>query len=825
MSEQTQDRRADTGGHPRPATGRASAWLPLRLAARFVAGGDLADRVRALLTVVAIALAVSVVLLSAAAFSALGQRDARLAALTPAYAISRSDPPSTSQPSPSLPELLQTPGRFFVDDQSQPYRGQPVTVVRIAPPAGSSAALPPPPGTISAPEPGQAVVSPALAALMATPAGTDLRARFPQTIVGSIGTDGLLDDDELRAYVGTTTSGFGPEGGSASELATGWGDYSIPLELYRGATLRILLLAGMVVVITPLLVLIGLLGRLGGPARERRLAALRLLGVPASTTRAVAAGEATLLGLAGAALAAVTFPLVSLVVRGIPLDGVPLSSRTLALPPAMLIGAALAVGLLTSVAGAVGSGGSTARQLARVRRGGDRAPRWWPGLLVLVAGLLLLGQGLTNGGLYANYRMLLTLCAGLALTLVSVALLAGPAVAAMGRVVRGRGPVSTLAAARITADPRARAGTVAGVGVVLAGAIALQAVLALVAADRTATSVSTAPAYRVYLKPTQPDLTVGDSARVVDELAAAPGAEQITGGFYLPGEFGDGSVTSTDGSIDRSETVEIMVAPCRAIPERPNCRDGDVYRVNTQFQDGASSADPPAGTVIRFAGDGGRASWTLPPVTATVEPDRLLRGNNLYNYLVTPGALGDLAALPAAAAAIDLRVFGPATPATADQLRAELGAQGWRVQVDSTAEATGERGNLLAVGRAGLAGTAGLTLLAALGGLLVLTFAQVNRNRRAVALALAAGVPRTVLRRSFVVEAAVSAAAVVPIATAVAYGLAAVLTKLGRPATDLPSIGVTAALALGATTVTVLAAWLAATLAVRTVDVTDLRTG
>lgn len=818
MSEQTQDRSPNTSEYPTRSPGPgARLLLPLRLASRFLWGGDLADRVRALLTVAAIALSVAVILLTLAAFSALSHRDERADALTPAYVSSPWNPIFSSEQMPSVAELLQPTGRFWVDVQEEPYRGQPVTLVTVAPPA-PAATIPPPPGFSVAPGPGEAVVSPALAELLATPAGADLRARLPQTIVGTLASDGLLDDGDLRAYVGIAT----PIDENKLELgyvATGWGDSSLPPELRPGATLRILLLTGIVVVITPLLVLIGLLGRLGGPARERRLSILRLLGAPSATTQAVAIGEATLLGLAGATVAAVAFPLITEVISGVPLDGVPLSPRTLTLSAPVLVLAALIVGAVTAVVGA-GRTGSTAPTTSR-QLGGYR-PRWWKGLVILVAGLLLLGLGLTNGGLYSNSRMLVTLCAGLALTLLSVALLAAPAVTAAAQLLRGRNPLTTLAAARISADPRARAATVAGVGVVLAGAIALQAVLALVSADRTATSESTAPAYRVFLKPDQPQLTVGDITAVVDVLAAAPGAEEITGGFFLRGDFGAGMVINPDRTIDMSETVEVMVAPCRAIPERPDCRDGDVYRLDTQFLDGTSTADPSPGTLIRFDGSVG---WTLPDITGTVEPDRMLRGGNLYNYLVTPGALGSLADLPASAAAIDLRVFGPASTETADHLRAELTRQGWQVNLDSTAEATGARGNLLAVGRAGLAGAAGLTVLAALVGLLVLTFAQVNRNRRAVALAVAAGWPRTTLRRSFVLEAAISAAAVVPIATAVAYGLAAVLTKLGRPATDLPSVGTTALLALGAALVTVLAAWLAAALAVRTVDVTDLRTG
>lgn len=488
MSEQTQESRAGTGGHPRPATGRVSAWLPLRLAARFVAGGDLADRVRALLTVVAIALSASVVLLTLVAFTALTDREDRADALTPRYLQSPWSPDDKPTSASDASRRL-----FWVDVQAQPYRGQPISVITIARPAGAPADLPPPPGATTVPGPGEAVVSPALATLLASPDGTDLRTRLPESVVGTLADDGLLDDGDLRAYVGATKT-FEAGAGDQFQVASGWGDDTLPGEVRPGATLRILMLAGVVVIVTPLLVLIGLLGRLGGPARERRLAVLRLLGGPATTARSVAAGEAVILGLSGAVLAAATFPLVTMVITGLPLDGVPLSARSLTLPPLVVIATALTVGVVTALASAIGVGRPTSTQWAIARRSADRSPRWWPGLLALLAGLGMLAVGLTNGGMYANSRMLLALCAGLSLTLVSVAALAGPAVTTVAGRLRTRGPLSTLAAARIAADPRARAATVAGVGVVLAGAIALQAVLALVAADRTATSQSTAPA-------------------------------------------------------------------------------------------------------------------------------------------------------------------------------------------------------------------------------------------------------------------------------------------------------------------------------------------
>ena len=113
---------------------------------------------------------------------------------------------------------------------------------------------------------------------------------------------------------------------------------------------------------------------------------------------------------------------------------------------------------------------------------------------------------------------------------------------------------------------------------VLAGAIALQPLITLLSADRTGSSDSGArpPAYRVYVMDTR---TVGELATVIDVLATAGGVTAVFGGVPIGGSVGVVNPPLPDGSLDMIGTFGATVATCAAIPEVPDCRDGQVFTV------------------------------------------------------------------------------------------------------------------------------------------------------------------------------------------------------------------------------------------------------
>ena len=142
------------------------------------------------------------------------------------------------------------------------------------------------------------VVSPALARLLASDEGALLRGRWGERVVGTIGADGLSGPGEYTFYLGT------------DRLTTNSGDRIRSFGVQKSnealdAVLLLLIVVGLVVLLVPVAVFLATAVRFGGEARDRQLAALRLVGADAGMTRRIAAGDTlvgALLGLVAGAL-------------------------------------------------------------------------------------------------------------------------------------------------------------------------------------------------------------------------------------------------------------------------------------------------------------------------------------------------------------------------------------------------------------------------------------------------------------------------------------------------------------------------------------------
>ena len=158
---------------------------------------------------------------------------------------------------------------------------------RLLRPEGPDAPLPP--GVAKLPRPGELVVSPALARQLRDPL---LRDRIPGRVVGTIGDAGLVGPAELAYYGGSDT--LAPR------------DHVMRLDRFGGAPpapldplLYVLITIMVVVLLAPIGVFIAAAVRFGGEARDRRLAAVRLLGADRRMAMRIAAGESLLGALAG----------------------------------------------------------------------------------------------------------------------------------------------------------------------------------------------------------------------------------------------------------------------------------------------------------------------------------------------------------------------------------------------------------------------------------------------------------------------------------------------------------------------------------------------
>ena len=191
------------------------------------------------------------------------------------------------------------------------YQGQPIVRVLVA---GLTADPPTPPGVDRLPGPGEAVVSPALAALMKDVPADQLGDRIG-TVVGTVGDAGLRSPDELVAIVGLDSAALAEMGASP---ITGF-DTTPPTPDIPPIAILMIVLA-VIGALVPVAVFVSTATRLSAARREQRLAALRLVGATGSQVTALAAVEAlfvTIIGVvAGIGLFLLTRPLVA----KIPLD-------------------------------------------------------------------------------------------------------------------------------------------------------------------------------------------------------------------------------------------------------------------------------------------------------------------------------------------------------------------------------------------------------------------------------------------------------------------------------------------------------------------------
>ncbi|MEV0240883.1 ABC transporter permease [Streptomyces sp. NPDC050674] len=250
---------------------------------------------------------------------------------------------------------------------------------------------------------------------------------------------------------------------AAVALASLRGQYNVPVAagLLNQPGTRSGVIAGLMLLLVPVLGFLGQCARIGAVHRDRRLAGLRLAGAAPWQVRRIAALESGLACLLGSAVATVFSVLFLLRLWDRPTV------------PAWAGIALVAVGvpLLGGVAGALALRRVVASPLGWVRRMGPRTGRG-PGLLFL-AGLLLVGVvtllAVIGTSSAASNRPRI----GLPLTMVGVSLavgagsvwLSGAAAKGMGRLlsVRARSAAVLIAAERLRDDPWTAARTHAAV--------------------------------------------------------------------------------------------------------------------------------------------------------------------------------------------------------------------------------------------------------------------------------------------------------------------------------------------------------------------------
>ncbi|MGW6706583.1 FtsX-like permease family protein [Streptomyces sp. NPDC054956] len=619
-----------------------SSVRDLAMGVRFAFGGGREGWTRTLLTGVGVGLGVALLLISTAIPGALATRGERGEARFYLAA-----PVGTA------------PGRdtLLVASANQMYEGRDVDG-RFLLAEGPDA--PVPPGLKSVPAPGEMAVSPALGRLLASRDGALLRERFdawkPTQVIGDAG---LTGPGELYFYAGKGDLATAGAADHRAQRVLAFNQHLGRKSLDPVLTLLVVLT--FVALLMPVAVFIAAAVRFGGERRDRRLAALRLVGADGLMVRRIAAGEALAGSLVGLGLGAGFFLIGRRLVGGVTLHQRSVFPADLDPAPWLAVLVALVVPASAVAVTLFALRDVVIEPLGVVRTAKPRGRRVWWRLLLPLGGLGLLAPPAGRGTGHGDFNRW-QVGAGVVLLLVGItALLPWLLERLVGRLSSG-GPVSwQLAVRRLQVGSGAAARPVNGIAVAVAGAIALQMLFAGVEdgyTERTGQDPSRA-AISVIMPP-------GNRAAVDAVARQVSGAEGVAKAV-APASFaaahrvpaGDDRIQVTSGSCEALREVAV-IGSCEdgdafVITDAPalkggvpqaTARPGDTLWVGPGIGPGYDGADRAGGAdKAGRPGAGEPTRWTFPagarPVAGRPDPSGLRRGGLLVTPSVAPKVLVD----------------------------------------------------------------------------------------------------------------------------------------------------------------------------------------
>ncbi|MFI6492741.1 ABC transporter permease [Streptomyces sp. NPDC050564] len=610
---------------PLPEARRAARGIPqwsrdFGMGAKFAVTGGREAWVRVLLTAVGVGLGVALLLLTTAIPSALASRHDR--------ERGRNDMTyqSVVEKKSDRTLLIGTADTTFRDLD---VRG------RVLRPEGARAPLPP--GVKKFPAVGDMVVSPALDRLLKSSDGKLLRERLPYRVAGTIADAGLIDPHELAFYAGTKDLKATTHTTGRIERIDAFGSSSQGEQM--DPVLLLLVLIVFVVLLMPVAVFIAAAVRFGGERRDRRLAALRLVGADGRMTRRIAAGEALAGAVVGLVLGAGFFLIGRQIAGMISVFRISVFPSDLNPAPALVALVAVAVPAAAVAVTLFALRGVVIEPLGVVRTARPSRRRLWWRLLLPLGGLAMLypmiGQGRSNG----NFNEYLVV-GGVMLLLVGITALLPWVVEAVVNRLNSGGVAWQLAIRRLQLSSGTAARMVNGIAVAVAGAIALQMLFAGVDGD--------------YTKASKNDLSRAQmSIRVPDGVAMSEVVRQLstTKGVTHTSALGTGQIG--DGRNEPERQASVTVGDCTALREAaklPSCHDGDVFAVEDAKWDQDTASldtagkklyiDPSYGTSEK----GKEIPWTVPKGIKTADSREDPTGYERGGFLFTPGALPEKAA-------------------------------------------------------------------------------------------------------------------------------------------------------------------------------------
>lgn len=748
---------AQPAGPPPDPRGPLRTWADdLRMGLAFALRGGREGWMRTLLTAVGVGLGVALLLLTTAIPGALAGRDQRGAA--------RAEVPAS--------DAEYVGGTVLVGNVDTEYHD---TMVRgrLLLPEGPDAPLPP--GLDRFPKPGEMVVSPALADLLDDGGSDLLRERLDYGIAGTVSDAGLIDPGELAYYAGSDDIAAADV--NVSRVAAFGEDAD---DQAMEPVLVLLAMIVFVALLMPVAVFLIAAVRFGGERRDRRLAALRLVGADGRAVRRIAAGEALAGALLGLVAGTGLFLLGRQLAGGVTVYDMSIFASDLDPSPALALLVAVAVPAAAVGVTLLALRGVVIEPLGVVRSARPRRRRIWWRLLLPAGGLALLAPMMGRGddaGAFPEWQVI----GGTVLLLTGItALLPWLVEAVVARL--GRGPTSwQLAVRRLQLSSGTAARLVNGIAVAVAGAIALQMVFTGVEDDYKEETGYDAGRYQlaVYASAGQ-DVGVGD--RIEGTQGVSETVTRVS--TVLAGKKRNprNSVTLSVGSC----------AELREMAKLADCRDGDAFYLTDTYGSADSTHMATAGDPLyldpSYDGMAGKAlPWAPPsdirPARARADSD----GNKYDGIVATPGAVPDVRDSGAFTAWVDVRL-DPAVPEAAERVRNEVAGADPLLSVHTLNSEIYEED--FAGIRTGLAVGAACVLVLIGSSLLVGQLEQLRERRKLLSSLVAFGTRRSTLSLSVLWQTAIPVALGMALSTAFGLALGTVLMRMTDTpvAVDWPSV-------------------------------------
>ncbi|GAB2862999.1 ABC transporter permease [Actinocorallia aurea] len=368
------------------------------------------------------------------------------------------------------------------------FAGEPVGRLDVA---ATGPGSPVPPGLPRLPGPGEYYASPALAELIRTVPADELAARYPGRLAGTIGDAALAGPETLLAVVGRTPqemSGM-PEAVRVEAIASAESGTCAGPNCRLGinaAGTRLILSVAAAGLVFPVVVLIGTATRLSAARRERRFAAMRLVGATPRQISLLAAVESAVAGALGVALGFAVFLPLRPFLGKVDFTGTHFFGADLTLTPAQCAVVAVGVPLVAAAATLAALRRVRVSPLGVARRATPRPPHALR-VVPLVAGLAELGYFVgrrpetTDGQIAAFLSGALLVLAGI--------VVAGPWLTMAGARLlarRSRRPAALIAARRLADDPRAGFRAISGLVLALCVSTGAVGVITAMVDERSA---------------------------------------------------------------------------------------------------------------------------------------------------------------------------------------------------------------------------------------------------------------------------------------------------------------------------------------------------